>query len=95
MTKQKAKKTKAKKAKSKNAKPAKQKKAVTKMQIVIDLLKRPNGATSADIEKATDWLSHTVRGFISGTLRKKHGYEIVSEKSKDNAHVYKIVTKSK
>lgn len=82
----------AKAPKQKSAKPAKQKKANTKLQIVIDLLKRPEGATIVDIMKATEWQNHTVRGCISGALKKKLGYEIVTEQSKDGARVYKIVT---
>lgn len=93
MSKSKAKKKAAKAPKAKSAKPAKQKKVDTKLQIVIDLLKRTEGATAADIMKATEWQKHTVRGCISGALKKKHGYEIVSEKPKDGDRVYKIVTK--
>jgi hypothetical protein len=92
MSKSKAKKKAAKPQKQKSAKPAKQKKADTKLQIVIDLLKRAEGATVADIMKATEWQKHTVRGCISGALKKKHGYEIVSEKPEDGDRVYKIVT---
>lgn len=90
MSKTKAKKKAAKAPKPKSAKPAKQKKADTKLQTVIDLLKRPEGATIADIMKATEWQKHTVRGCISGALKKKHGYQIVSDKPKDGNRVYKI-----
>jgi cell envelope opacity-associated protein A len=79
--------------KQKTAKPAKPKKAETKQQIVIDLLKRPDGTTVAEIMKATGWLKHTVRGCFAGALKKKHGYEIVSEKTGDADRVYKIITK--
>lgn len=78
--------------KPKSSKPVKQKKADTKLQIVIDLLKRPEGATVDDIMKATEWQKHTVRGCMSGALKKKQGYEIVSEKPADRDRVYKIVT---
>ncbi len=95
MSKSKAKTKAAKAPKAKSAKPAKAEKTKTKLQTVIDLLKRPEGATSVEIMKATEWQSHTVRGCISGALKKKHGYEIVSEKPKDGDLIYKIVTNKK
>ena len=55
---------------------------------IIDLLKRPNGATLAEIMKATDWQAHSVRGFISGSLGKKMGLAVVSAKRPDGERVY-------
>jgi hypothetical protein len=40
---------------------------------MIDLLKRPEGATVEQIAAATGWQHHTVRGAISGALKKKLG----------------------
>ena len=42
----------------------------TKQQAVLALLRRNEGATIAQIMKATAWKSHTVRGFLAG-LKKK------------------------
>ena len=91
MSKSKAKTKVAKAPKEKSAKVEKPKKAETKLQIVIDLLMRAEGATVEDMTKATGWQKHTVRGCISGALKKKHGCEIVSDKPKDGDRVYKIV----
>jgi hypothetical protein len=45
---------------------------------VLDLLKRPTGATGADLMKATGWQAHSVRGFISGVLGRKMGLKVAS-----------------
>jgi hypothetical protein len=61
----------------------------SKKAIVIDLLKRPEGATLNQIMEATAWQAHSVRGFISGSLTKKMGLKIESSKSKDGERVYR------
>ncbi|WP_426959917.1 DUF3489 domain-containing protein [Muricoccus radiodurans] len=42
----------------------------TKQQTVLALLRRPEGATIADVITVTGWAQHTVRGFLAG-LKKK------------------------
>jgi len=54
------------------------------------MLKRPNGATLAEIMKAAGWQAHSVRGFISGTLTKKMGLTVVSAKGEDGERNYSI-----
>ena len=93
--------TEAKKA-AKAAKPATKKtiakKAATaavprefsKKAIVLDLLKRKAGATMAEIQKATNWQAHSVRGFISGALGKKMGLKVESTKNDAGERFYKI-----
>ncbi len=62
----------------------------TKQQIMIDLLRRPEGAGIEEIIAATGWQSHTVRGAISGALKKKLGLEITSKKVEGLGRVYRI-----
>ena len=62
----------------------------TKHQIMIDLLRRPEGATIEEIANATEWQSHTVRGSMSGALKKKLGRAINSEKVEERGRVYRI-----
>ncbi|MGA2600359.1 MAG: DUF3489 domain-containing protein [Bryobacteraceae bacterium] len=40
-----------------------------KKQFVLELLQRKDGATMAQIAKATAWQNHGIRGFISVTLK--------------------------
>lgn len=54
------------------------------------LLRRPEGATVADLAAATGWQPHSVRGALSGSLKKARGLTVVSEKS-DAGRVYRIV----
>lgn len=61
----------------------------TKQAAVITLLRRPHGATLSEIVEATGWQPHSVRGLFSGTLRKKLGLSITSEKA-DRGRVYRI-----
>jgi len=63
----------------------------TKTAKVLDLLKRPSGATLKEIMKATGgWQPHSVRGFISGTLRKKLGLTVLSTKGEDGERCYSV-----
>src|SRR3984957_14886316 len=57
---------------------------------IIELLPRPDGATSAAVMAATGWQQHSVRGFFAGAVRKKLGLTLVSEKIGDE-RIYRIV----
>ena len=61
----------------------------TKAAKIIDLLKRSNGATLAEIMKATGWQAHSVRGFLS-TAGKKHRLKIESTRTGAGERTYKI-----
>ena len=62
----------------------------TKQALLIDLLKRKSGATIEEIVAATGWQPHSVRGAISGTLKKKLGLMVSSEQATDRGRVYRI-----
>ena len=62
----------------------------TKQATMIAMLQRKNGATIAEIVDATGWQQHTVRGAFAGALKKKLGFNIVSEKDEKRGRVYRI-----
>jgi hypothetical protein len=62
----------------------------TKTETILGLLRRAKGAGLAEIMEATSWQAHSCRGFISGTLGKKMGLTVKSEKREDGTRVYSI-----
>ncbi len=62
----------------------------TKTEKALALLRRPQGVTVAELGKAIGWQKHSVRGFMSGTLKKRKGLEIVSEKDDKGVRRYRI-----
>ena len=57
---------------------------------VLDLLKRPDGATLAELMKATGWQAHSVRGFLSGAVGKKLGLTLTSTKAESGERNYSV-----
>ena len=57
---------------------------------ILDLLKRPGGVTSKELQKASGWQPHSVRGFLSGTIGKKMGLTVVSTKGEDGERSYSV-----
>jgi len=85
---------------TKSAKPKKAAKATkakgaaksgSKAEKVLELMKRKEGATLAEIAKATDWQNHSIRGFVSGHVIKKLGLKVESTKSDAGERTYRIV----
>jgi len=62
---------------------------VTKIDTVLSMLKRPDGADVHQLAEATGWQLHSVRGAISGHLKKKLGLTIKTEKV-DGRTLYRI-----
>jgi hypothetical protein len=62
----------------------------SKKAIVLDLLRRPDGASLKEIMAATDWQAHSVRGFISGAITKKMGLKVESFKAENGERGYRI-----
>ena len=65
-------------------------KAGSKLDVLITALRRPDGATIADLTEATGWQAHSVRGAISGNLKKKLKLEVTSDVVEGRGRVYRI-----
>lgn len=63
----------------------------TKLAALVVALRRPQGATSLQLMLATSWQPHTVRGAISGMLRKKLGLNVVLAHNDSGERVYRVV----
>ena len=61
----------------------------TKAHKIILLLKRPSGATLKAMMALTGWQAHSVRGFISGQLRKRLGLDVTTFE-RDGERVYTL-----
>ena len=59
---------------------------------VVELMRRPKGATLAEIIKATGWQAHTVRGFISRALVKDRGLKVESFWNDEKERTYRVPT---
>ena len=64
--------------------------ADSKQAKLIEMLKRPDGATIDEIVKKFEWQPHTVRGAIAGALKKKLGLDVKSDKIEGRGRVYRI-----
>ena len=62
----------------------------SKQAKLIEMLKRPEGASIEEIVAAFDWQAHTVRGAIAGALKKKLGLDVTSERIEGRGRVYRI-----
>ena len=62
----------------------------TKQDILIEMLSHPKGVAFAELEKAIGWQAHSIRGAISGGLKKKLGLNVTSEKVEGRGRVYRI-----
>ena len=62
----------------------------SKQAQMIELLKRPDGATLNQLVEVTGWQAHTVRGAMAGALKKKLGLTITSDKATGQERTYRI-----
>jgi hypothetical protein len=75
---------------AKDAPKARTQREGTKQATLIAMLRNQEGATIEEIMAATGWQSQTVRGAMAGSLKKKLGLDVTSEKVEGRGRVYKI-----
>jgi hypothetical protein len=63
--------------------------ASSKSETIRRLLERRGGASIAELSEATGWQAHSVRGYLSGTLKKKLGLTLISAKE-DGGRRYRL-----
>lgn len=68
--------------------------AGSKLAQLIATLRQPAGATIPDIMAVTGWQAHSIRGAMSGALKKKLGLHIASEPIEGRGRVYRIQMQS-
>jgi hypothetical protein len=63
---------------------------LSKQDAIIGLLRRGNGASVAEMQEVTGWAPHSVRGFMSGALKKRLGLPVVSVKTEAGERRYHL-----
>ena len=63
---------------------------ISKQNDVLSLLRRQQGASIVEIMEATGWQPHSVRGFMSGALKKRLGLSVISEKDQSGVRRYYV-----
>ncbi len=65
----------------------------TKTAKILALLRRPTGASLLELRKVTGWQPHSVRGFLSGAVKKKMGLRVDSLSRDDGERAYRVASK--
>jgi hypothetical protein len=75
-------------------KPAgnKQTAANSKTAVLLKALRRKAGASVPEMQKLTGWQAHSVRGFLSGTVKRRLGYSVTASVDDKRGRCYRIDT---
>jgi hypothetical protein len=66
------------------------KQSASKSDLVLRALKRKSGVSVDELCKLTGWQAHSVRGFLSGTVRKKLGHRVIRQTDAKGVTRYSI-----
>jgi hypothetical protein len=58
--------------------------------MAVALLRRPKGASIAELQRAMGWQEHSIRAFLAATVKKMPGVTLLSDKSGDGTRRYRI-----
>jgi hypothetical protein len=62
--------------------------ALSKHDQILGLLRRKQGASLDEIQEVSGWQAHSVRGFLAGTVKKRLGLKLSSNKSDGMRHYF-------
>jgi hypothetical protein len=65
---------------------------LSKKAACLELLRQGEGASLQELMSATGWQAHSIRGFLSGTVKKKLGLRLASSGGGDDVRRYRIAT---
>jgi len=71
-------------------KSAKPKPRSSKTTALLKLLRSSKGATIAQLQQASGWQAHSVRGFLAGTVKRRLGLTVLSRISQTGERLYSI-----
>jgi len=63
---------------------------ISKHDQILSLLRRKQGVSFGEMQKISGWQQHSVRGFLSGTVKKRLGLNLQSFKSKNGERRYAV-----
>ena len=69
---------------------SKQSAANSKKAVLLKALRRKAGASVPEMQKLTGWQAHSVRGFLSGTIKRKLGHTVTASVDDKRGRCYRI-----
>lgn len=63
----------------------------SKQDRLIALMKQAKGSTITEMMETTGWQAHSIRGVISGVLKKRLSLNVISELTSDGTRRYRII----
>ena len=65
-----------------------------KHAMLLELVRRSEGATLDELGAVSGWQKHSVRGFIAGFVKKVLGLSVLSTRSADGSRCYRVPTEA-